>query len=217
MAEQVVAAVLIAYASLVVELAVLRVSSVASSLNILRADAFVVAGYSEKYRKILARGKAMKLLLSAPLVVVYALYAYPLVVIALGPDPLGDYVFSPGPAAGWAGIGLIVFGRGLAVAAALSLRRHARSSLVPLALEVSGPFRWSRNPGLVGMYAFVVGMWLTMPSAGLAAAIVVYVVHMDVKVRMEEDFLTNTFGRSYADYRMRTGRYLPCIGPCVGP
>lgn len=209
MADHVVVIVLIAYASLVVELTLLRVSSVASAASIWTAETPLVARFSEKYRKIFARGKPAKLLLAAPLIVVYAVYAYPLLVIALGPDPLGDYLFMPAFIANSAGITLIAVGRGVAIAAALTLRRQHQSTEGPVALETSGLFRWSRNPGLVGMYLFVGGIWLTMPSASLAAGIVVYAVYMDVKVRMEEDFLANSFGRRYVDYRIKTGRYLP--------
>lgn len=209
MPGHVAAIVLIAYASLAIELAVLRVGSVVSSASIWKAQAPLVSTFSRKYRRLFALGKPAKALLAAPLLVVYAVYAYPLLVIGLGPDPLGDYLFTPTAVAESAAIALTTAGRAVALAAALTLRDRHGFAGAPTGLEGSGPFRWSRNPGLVGMYVFVGGMWLAMPSASLAAGIAIYAAYMHVKVRMEEDFLANKFGRRYAEYRLKTGRYWP--------
>lgn len=209
MPGHVVAVVSIAYVSLVGELAVLRVGSVASSASIWKADPMLVGRYSEKYQRLLTAGRSTKLLAAGPLVVVYAVFAFPIVAVGFGPDPLGDYVFTPSQTSELAGLALVVLGRVLALAAALVLRRREDRGNGPIALETSGPFRWSRNPGLVGMYVFVIGMWLVMPSAGFAVAIGIYAVYMDRKVRMEEDYLANAFGRRYLEYCMKTRRYLP--------
>jgi protein-S-isoprenylcysteine O-methyltransferase Ste14 len=103
----------------------------------------------------------------------------------------------------------VVCGRVLALGAVLTIRRANSQSDDSFYLHTTGPFRWSRNPGLLGMYLFVGGLWLITPSATLLLGIVLYVAYMDFKVRMEEDFLANRFGSSYAAYRLRTGRYLP--------
>jgi protein-S-isoprenylcysteine O-methyltransferase Ste14 len=59
------------------------------------------------------------------------------------------------------------------------------------------------------MYTFVLGLWLATPSLAMLCGILVYVVHMDFKVRLEEDFLANTVGEGYRLYERRTRRYLP--------
>jgi protein-S-isoprenylcysteine O-methyltransferase Ste14 len=59
------------------------------------------------------------------------------------------------------------------------------------------------------MYVFVAGLWLAAPSLTMLAGIVIYVVHMHFKVRMEENFLENRFGESYVAYCRRTSRYWP--------
>jgi protein-S-isoprenylcysteine O-methyltransferase Ste14 len=208
MAIPVAAVVLAAYLSLIVELTALRVTSVASSLNIWVATPALVASYSPRYRKYFALSKPVKLLLFVvPLLVVYAVYVYPLAVIALGPDLLDDYVFAPTHVTDSAAVVLILVGRVIAVATVLAIRRDDRRSPEPFPLQTSGVFGWSRNPGLVGMYLFVAGLWLTTPSATMMLGIGLYVAHMDVKVRMEEDFLKHTFGRRYIDYTFKTGRY----------
>ena len=108
-----------------------------------------------------------------------------------------------------AGVVLIVLGRIVTLYSVLTIRSGNRQREESFLLHTTGLFRWSRNPGLVGMYLFIVGLWLAMPSLAMAGGIVVYVVYMDFKVHMEEDFLLNQFGQEYANYRNRTGRYLP--------
>jgi len=198
------------YASLAIELTLLHVASVASSRGIWSAPAELVDGYSPKYRRVFGLPLPAKLLaFGLPLLIVYCVYAYPLVVLSAGPDPLGDYLFPPSAPTDLLAVALIVCGRGLALGAVLTIRRDNDQAGDSFRLHTAGPFRWSRNPGLLGMYLFVGGLWLAAPSAAMLFGIVLYAAYMDFKVRMEEDFLTNKFGSSYADYRLRTGRYLP--------
>ena len=144
-----------------------------------------------------------------PLLLIYGVYAYPLLVLWSGADPLGDYLLSPAVVTDVLGAALVVCGRALALGAVLTIRRENDQSGDSFRLHTAGPFRWSRNPGLLGMYLFVGGLWLITPSATMLLGIVLYVAYMDFKVRMEEDFLANKFGSSYLEYRLRTGRYLP--------
>lgn len=198
------------YASLAIELTLLHVASVASSRGIWWAPAELVAGYSPKYRRVFRWPLIARVLVfGLPLLLVYGVYAYPLLVLALGPDLLDDYVFAPAMPTDLLGAALVVGGRVLALGAVLTIRRENEQTGDSFRLHTAGPFRWSRNPGLLGMYLFAGGLWLLAPSAAMLLGIVVYVAYMDFKVRLEEDFLTNKFGISYSEYRLRTGRYLP--------
>ena len=210
MTAWVAAIVVAAYGSLALELTVLHVASVASSRRIWSAPADVVDGYSPLYRRLFRWPKAAKVLaFGLPLLLIYGVYAYPLLVLSAGPDLLGDYIFVPAVATDVRGAALVVCGRALALGAVLTIRRGNDQTGASFRLHTGGPFRWSRNPGLLGMYWFVAGLWLLTPSAAMLIGIVLYVAYMDFKVRMEEDFLTNKFGSSYVEYRLRTGRYLP--------
>ena len=201
--------VLCGYASLLVELTVLHVPSVASSRRILQASNKVVGGYSLQYRRLFGWPLAARLVaFGAPLLVVYGIYAYPLLVGWWGADLLGDYMFQPFVITDLLGAALIVGGRALALAAVSTIRRDNEQSGSSFRVHTAGPFRWSRNPGLLGMYAFVAGLWLTSPSAAMLLGIFVYGLYMHFKVRMEEDFLAQKFGSSYVEYQLRTGRYL---------
>jgi protein-S-isoprenylcysteine O-methyltransferase Ste14 len=203
-------AVLVAYASLAFELVILRVPSVASSWRIWSAEPTLVAGYSPRYRALFALRATSKIVFFAvPLLVVYAVFAYPLLAVWSRSDPLGDRVFEPTALGDAAAIALIAAGRLLAVCAALRIRRQNAQRGDSFRLHTGGVFRSSRNPGLVGMYLLVVGLWLALPSATLALGVLIYIAYMDFKVRMEEDFLANKFGRDYDDYRSKTARYWP--------
>ena len=210
MSPGVVAVILAAYLSVLFELTVLHVPSVASSLRIWSPRDAWVATHSDRYRRLFDLPKAKKLaLFFLPLAIVYAVYAYPLVVAWVGPDPLGDYAFGPSAATDVAAVALILAGRAISLTSALTIRRLNAQAGGSFHLHTSGPFRWSRNPGLIGMYLFALGLWLIAPSARMLAGIVVYATYMHFKVRIEEDFLAHKFGAQYADYRLRTGRYLP--------
>jgi protein-S-isoprenylcysteine O-methyltransferase Ste14 len=197
------------YVSLLIELVFLHVPSVASSRGIYLAPTQLVGGYSPKYQRLYGWPLAAKVLVfGVPLLIVYAVYTYPLLVGWWGADLLGDYVFHPFVLTDLLGAALIVGGRALALAAVSTIRRDNEQSGISFRLHTAGPFRRSRNPGLLGMYAFVVGLWLTAPSAAMLLGIFLYVLYMHLKVCMEEDFLTHKFGSTYVEYQLRTGRYL---------
>lgn len=74
----------------------------------------------------------------------------------------------------WVGAAGILGGRLLTFWSVLQIRkRHRRRDLQP-----SGLFAWSRNPGLLGMYAFYLGNCLVFPCVGLFAGFVPYVWNM---------------------------------------
>lgn len=197
------------YASLVFELTVLHVPSAASTRNLWRGDPSIAAGFSPARRAIFGLPPVKKVAyLVLPVLVVWAVYAYPPIALLSAGDPLGDQVFTPSGATRVAAALLIVTGRAITLASVLTLRRAGRRA-VEGGLAVDGLFRNSRNPGLVGMYAFVLGLWIATPSLLMLCGILVYVVHMDFKVRLEEDYLANTVGEGYRIYERRTRRYLP--------
>ena len=201
--------VLAAYVSLIIELVLLHVPSVASNLKILVADKDVVAGYSSKYRAVFSYSLPVKILLFLlPVIVVWLLFLFPLLVIICCPDPLTDYMYLPGIWAQLAGASLVISGRAMTIWSVLGIRSANNSSRDLSVLTMSGVFRWSRNPGLLGMFMLIAGLWIIMPSITMAAAVLIYIAHMDFKVRMEEDFLSNRFGEAFDDYRSRTRRYL---------
>jgi protein-S-isoprenylcysteine O-methyltransferase Ste14 len=107
---------------------------------------------------------------------------------------------------------LIVLGRVVTIWAALAMRAGEQLSLLEgtlsTAFHQAGPFRWSRNPGLLGMYLFAVGLILLIPNVGLALGFGFYGWHMHQRVLMEERGLQARFGTTYQKYCGNTRRYV---------
>lgn len=199
--------VLLGYASLGFELTILHIPSVASSMNIWVSPPALEAAYSPAWRRLFRLSRSRKVaLFFLPVLVAWGVYLYPLIALLAG-DPLGDQLFATTSVTNVAAAVLIVTGRAITFGSVLTLRRANRRT-TGAGLTTDGLFRYSRNPGLVGMYAFVAGLWLTAPSLTMLCGIFVYVVHMDFKVRMEEDYLGNTIGEPYRAYQRRAPRYL---------
>jgi protein-S-isoprenylcysteine O-methyltransferase Ste14 len=208
MIDWIAAIVALGYASLLLELTVLHVPSVASTRRIWSRSPTVVEGYSPAWRGVFDFSAARKVVLFVlPVVVIWGVLLYPAVALLVG-DALGDHLFAAVPGTSLLAALLIVVGRAITLSSVLTLRRAGRA-LNGDRLTTRGLFRFSRNPGLVGMYLFVGGLWLTSPSLTMLCGTAVYVLYMDVKVRMEEDYLSTTAGEAYRHYRQRTPRYLP--------
>ena len=201
---------LVAYASLALELTVLHVPSIASSSSIWSRPPAVEAAYSPSYRALFSMSCPKKVMLfGLPVLVIYGVYLYPLLTLWGPPDPLGDHVLATSVISNALAALLIVVGRVITLGSVLTLRKESRRAAAAPVLHTGGPFRHSRNPGLVGMYVFVAGLWLAGPSLTMLGGILIYVIYMDFKVRMEEDYLQNRFGGSYQAYRQSASRYWP--------
>lgn len=104
----------------------------------------------------------------------------------------------------WLGAVLVLGGRVVTFASVLQLRRHK----IRAELQCWGLFRWSRNPGLVGMYVFYLGLCFLFPSVVLFVGLIPYVWNMHTRVLMEESHLGSRLGAPYANYMARVPRYL---------
>ncbi len=88
-----------------------------------------------------------------------------------------------------------------------------RSMTKMLCLDVGeltelGPYRWSRNPQLVGWFLFLLGFALNDWSLWCLAALVVVVIYIHLMVLIEEEHLRRVFGEQYVDFCRRTPRYV---------
>ena len=74
-------------------------------------------------------------------------------------------------------------------------------------LMTEGPYRLCRNPMLVGIYLYDIGVLVWLWSAMPLLVFLVEVFLLTLQVRSEEKRLEKDFGQEYLDYKQRVGRY----------
>ena len=75
-------------------------------------------------------------------------------------------------------------------------------------LMTDGPYRFSRNPMLVGVYIYDMGLILWLQSWWPVLVFAGEVIFLTLQVRAEEKRLEADFGDAYRAYRQRVPRYL---------
>ncbi len=83
----------------------------------------------------------------------------------------------------------------------------------PGGLVTDGIYSWTRNPIYVGLDLVVVGMFLLEGRLIFLVLALAILLLLHDQVRIEEEFLEETFGSDYRDYRARVGRYLGVFTP----
>ena len=74
-------------------------------------------------------------------------------------------------------------------------------------LMTDGPYRISRNPMLLGVYIYDIGILLWLQSWWPLLVFAVEVVFLTLQVRSEEKRLEADFGEQYLAYKQRVPRY----------
>ena len=74
-------------------------------------------------------------------------------------------------------------------------------------LMTDGPYRFSRNPMLVGVYVYDIGVLLWLQSWWPLLVFAVEIVFLTLQVRSEEKRLEADFGDEYRAYKQRVPRY----------
>ena len=78
----------------------------------------------------------------------------------------------------------------------------------PTSLVRRGVFALSRNPIFLGMMLTLLGLFLVIPNALTLLALVVGVLLIQIQVRLEEEFLANTHGEEYEQYKREVRRWI---------
>jgi protein-S-isoprenylcysteine O-methyltransferase Ste14 len=77
-------------------------------------------------------------------------------------------------------------------------------------LVTRGPYRYVRHPQYLGYFIVLAGFFLLLQN--LVALVPLLSIPGEVRMAtIEEGFLTEKFGNSYADYQKVTGKFLPKI------
>jgi protein-S-isoprenylcysteine O-methyltransferase Ste14 len=74
-------------------------------------------------------------------------------------------------------------------------------------LMTGGPYSLCRNPMLVGIYLYDIGVLVWLWSALPLLIFLVEVILLTIQVHSEEKRLEKDFGKDYLDYKKRVGRY----------
>ncbi len=107
---------------------------------------------------------------------------------------------------GWA---LVLFGSWFSVWGIREFRSFEQMSALDTGrLVKSGPYRYSRNPQVVGWGATLVGVALANRSPGALLLAVFYFFVHGLHAPVEERHLERTFGEEYRRYREKTPRFL---------
>lgn len=195
------------YVTLLLELTVWHIPSVASSVNIMSDDKSLKACYSPKFQWVFELPPALKtLFFISPLLFIYLAHAYPAAGVFIWPELLHKAAYLE--LRSLLAVALVVAGRGISLAYIFTIRKGNKQRGDSFMLHTKGVYRMSRNPGLLGLYLSFLGFWLAMPHLLFAICLMVYVAHMHFKVRMEEDFLSHKFGAPYLHYLAQSKRYL---------
>jgi protein-S-isoprenylcysteine O-methyltransferase Ste14 len=126
--------------------------------------------------------------------------------------PLGWRFVPERAAVSWFGVALTAAGVALAIWARRSLGQNWSDKVV---LKVghelihSGPYAYLRHPIYSGVLTAVAGTALAVGESRGVLAVVLLGVNYFVKATREEKILAANFGEAFAEYRQRTGFFLP--------
>ena len=112
----------------------------------------------------------------------------------------------------WAGAAVIVAGVVLVVSFERAFKRagtDANPYRPSTALATDGPYRFSRNPGYLGMAITYVGIALAAEAPWALVMLVpaTLLMHYGV-IRREERYLESLFGEEYVSYKQATRRWI---------
>lgn len=114
------------------------------------------------------------------------------------------------------GIVLAVTGIGLTFYAQVAMGESWRIGVDPeerTSLVTTGPFALVRNPIFAAMLPTALGLTMLVPSWIAIAGLLGLVLALEIQVRVvEEPYLLQAHGETYARYTAQVGRFLPGIG-----
>lgn len=76
-------------------------------------------------------------------------------------------------------------------------------------LMTDGPYGICRNPMLLGVFIYHIGVLIAILSIGALLVFIIEVLIMNVQVKKEEQRLKEDFGRDYEDYVGNSNRFFP--------
>jgi protein-S-isoprenylcysteine O-methyltransferase Ste14 len=113
------------------------------------------------------------------------------------------------------GIAIVLAGVALRAWAIVSLGRYFRREVTiepGQRIVRRGPYRVLRHPSYTGLFLIIAGFGLAFGSwVSAAVALLILLVGMLPRIRVEEHALAQAFGADYTDYANSTARVLPYV------
>ena len=78
-------------------------------------------------------------------------------------------------------------------------------------LMTRGPYRLCRNPMLLGVFIYYIGLLIYLRSWQAVVVFVLYAVIMMIQVGREEKRLEEDFGDEYREYKKKTKKIIPFV------
>ena len=195
----------VAYLSLALELVFFSVPSVASTYQLILTDKSdnTINSRLNNIKKWQSWKKF--LFLFTPAIINITVFLFPVLYV------LGVFkydIISNEQLSAIVGLIFLILGRVITFLSVIQIRKINSSANQQMFLHQKGWFKWSRNPGLLGMYIFIFGIWLLFSHPLFLGGILFYIGYMHFKVLLEEDYLIEKFGIEYQKYLNQTKRYL---------
>jgi protein-S-isoprenylcysteine O-methyltransferase Ste14 len=129
---------------------------------------------------------------------------------------MNNYVArSPSTARIAASVGFLTLGSVLSWTSARTLGRQWRFDAGLNAdhrLVQSGAYRVVRHPIYASMLCMLLGTgFLITPMLALVAALMFFLIGLEIRVRIEDALLASRFGEAFVDYQRRVPAYLPFL------
>lgn len=198
--------VILTYVSVLIEIIVFPVPSVASSFQlILREKSLPSEFLFNKVQKLNLWQKI--LLLAFPSLLSVIAFCTPLILIVI--SKFSDVSIDKTEKTELIIIAflLILTGRIISLYSVMNIRKNNHQKGQSFDLKTSNIFSFSRNPILLGLYISFIGMIILFPKWVMLLAFGYYVVHMHFRILIEESFLKYKFGNKYEKYQYQTKRY----------
>ncbi len=200
---------IIGYLTLALELLFFHVPSVANTQNFFRKNKHYNTGQNKFIRDIQNWPFPKKIILLAiPAVMVQLYFLLPFLYFLPEFHDNLLLLFTPNTTTDFVGLICIVCGRLLTFGSMLYLRKENRQTGDSFTLHTGGIFRYTRNPGLDGMFLFFIGLSLLFPSILMWLGLIFYIYYMVFRVRIEEAFLQDLFKDEFINYQKQTNRFL---------
>ena len=74
-----------------------------------------------------------------------------------------------------------------------------------------GMFQKIRNPTYSGLFLICAGTLMIFPTMAFLVWVIIFCIAIEFQVRVEEKFLTDTYGEQYTRYHQTTKRYIPFL------